>query len=104
MSGFSTAMAAIFANSHMAVDAVWTPGGRTDGVTVRAILRSPDDVTRFGEARAWSETVQADVLVADVPDPQKGDLVEIDGNVHQVQGAPVRDRERLTWTLDLRPI
>ena len=32
-----------------------------------------------------------------------GDRIEIDGEAFLIQGEPVRDRERLVWTVDLRP-
>ena len=30
-------------------------------------------------------------------------LIEIEGDAFLIQGEPVRDRERLVWTVDLRP-
>jgi len=35
--------------------------------------------------------------------PRPGDRLEIDGDAFLIQGEPVRDRERLVWTVDLRP-
>ena len=35
--------------------------------------------------------------------PRPGDPIEIDVDASLIQGEPVRDRERLVWTLDLRP-
>ncbi len=35
--------------------------------------------------------------------PRPGDRIEIDGDAFLIQGEPVRDRERLVWTVDLRP-
>jgi hypothetical protein len=70
---------------------------------VRAILRRPDDVTGFGEARIWSETTRLDLRVADVANPRPGDRLEIDGDAFLIQGEPVRDLEWLVWTVDLRP-
>src|SRR6056297_3065280 len=51
----------------------------------------------------WSETTRVDLRVAEVPAPRPGDRVEIDGDAILIQGEPVRDRERLVWTVDLRP-
>ncbi|HDR27450.1 head-tail joining protein, partial [Rhodovulum sp.] len=72
-------------------------------VLVRAILRRPDDVTGFGEARLWSETTRVDLRIAEVPNPRPGDRIEIESEAFLIQGEPVRDRERLVWTVDLRP-
>jgi len=41
--------------------------------------------------------------VAEVPAPRPGDRLEIDSDAFLIQGEPVRDRERLVWTVDLRP-
>ncbi|WP_420029473.1 head-tail joining protein [Rhodovulum visakhapatnamense] len=70
---------------------------------VRAILRRPDGITGFGDARLWSETTRLDLRLAEVANPRRGDRVEIDGEAFLIQGEPVRDRERLVWTVDLRP-
>ena len=45
----------------------------------------------------------ADLRVAEVANPRPGDRVETDGEAFLIQGEPVRDRERLVWTVDLRP-
>lgn len=103
MSAFAAAIARIFADPIMAVDATWLPGGVPPGATIRAIRKAPDHTTSFGGARVWSETVQVDVMVTEVPTPEPGDRVVIAGEMHEVQGEPMRDRERLVWTLDLRP-
>ena len=54
-------------------------------------------------SRLWSETTRIDLRVAEVAKPRPGDRVEIDGDAFLILGEPVRDRERLVWTLDLRP-
>lgn len=55
------------------------------------------------DARLWSETTRIDLRVAEVANPRPGDRFEIDGDAFLIQGEPVRDRERLVWTVDLRP-
>ena len=60
-------------------------------------------VSEFGDARLWSETNRIDLRIAEVPNPRPGDRIEIDGDTFLIQGEPVRDRERLVWTVDLRP-
>jgi hypothetical protein len=103
VNAFAAAMTRIFADPNMAVDATWLPGGAAPGTTIRAIRKAPDHATSFGGARVWSETVQVDVMVAEVPSPEPGDRIVIAGETLEVQGEPMRDRERLVWTLDLRP-
>lgn len=102
MTAFAAALDALFADTHLARDVVYTAEGGAPSL-VRAILRRPDDVTSFGEARLWSETTRLDLRVTEVAAPRPGDRVEIEDEAYLVQGEPVRDRERLIWTLDLRP-
>ncbi|HDR30078.1 head-tail joining protein [Rhodovulum sp.] len=102
MTAFAVAMDALFADAHLGRDVVYTAEGGVP-VLVRAILRRPDDVTGFGEARLWSETTRIDLRVAEVPNPRPGDRIEIDGDAFLVQGEPLRDSERLIWTVELRP-
>ena len=67
------------------------------------VARRADAITDFGDARLWSETTRIDLRLAEVPAPRPGDRIEIEGDVFLIQGEPVRDRERLVWTVDLRP-
>ncbi len=101
MTAFATAVDALFANGNIARDVVYTADGGAPTL-VRAILRRPDDVTGFGDARIWSETTRLDLRVSEVANPRPGDRIEIDGEAFLIQGEPVRDRERLIWTVDLR--
>ena len=101
-SAFASVLDALFADAHLARDVVYTAEGGAPSL-VRVILRRPDDVTNFGETRIWSETTRIDLRVAEVPAPRPGDRLEMDGDAFLIQGEPVRDRERLVWTVDLRP-
>ena len=102
MSAFAAAVSALFADPNIGRDAAYTPEGGAP-VLVRVVARRADAVTDFGDARLWSETTRLDLLVAEVTNPRPGDRVEIDGDAFLIQGEPARDRERLVWTVDLRP-
>lgn len=102
MSAFAAAVDLLFADPNIGGDAVYTPDGGAS-VPVRIIARRADEVTGFGEARLWSETTRIDLRVAEVANPRPGDRIDIDGDTYLIQGEPVRDRERLVWTVDLRP-
>ena len=102
MTALDAALDALFADSNIARDAVYIAEGGAPRL-VRVVSRRADEVTSFGEARLWSETTRVDLRVAEVPEPRPGDRIEIDGEAFLIQGAPVRDRERLVWTVDLRP-
>ena len=102
MSAFSAALHALFGDPNLARTAIYEPA---DGepLPVRVIARRADTVTEFGGGRLWSETTRLDLHVAAVPDPRPGDRIVIDGEAFVVQGEPLRDRERLVWTIDVRP-
>ena len=102
MSAFTSAVDVLFVNPHIARDAVYVAEGGVP-VLVRVAARRADAVTDFGDARLWSESTQVDLRVAEVPNPRPGDRIEIEGEAFLIQGEPVRDRERLVWTVDLRP-
>lgn len=103
MSVFEAALGRIFGNPSMAVAAVWISATTSEERTVRVMRRAPDRISEFGAGRFVSDTMMVDVRVSDLPDPRPGDLIVIGADSFILQGEPIRDRERLIWTLDLRP-
>ena len=87
----------------MAVDAYWISTGTTEEHAIRLIRRTPDEISSFGAARILSDTMIIDVLVSELVNPRPDDLILFGTESFVIQGEPVRDRERLVWTLDLRP-
>lgn len=102
MTAFAAAVDALFADPNLGRAAMYEPADG-DPFPVRVIARRADAVTEFGEARLWSETTRFDVRVGEVATPRPDDRIVIDGTAYIVQGEPLRDRERLVWTLDTRP-
>ena len=102
MSAFTAAVGALFADGNIGCDAVYISEGGAP-VLIRVVTRCADDITSFGDARIWSETTRVDLRVAEVATPRSGDRLEIYGDAFLIQGEPTRDRERLVWTVDLRP-
>lgn len=102
MSVFAAAIDNLFADPNIAIEATYIADGGAPQL-IRVVTRRADEVTRFGDARVWSETTRIDLRVAEVPNPRPGDRIEIDGEGFNIQGEPVRDRERLVWTVNLRP-
>jgi hypothetical protein len=102
MTAFAGLVDRLFADPNLGRDAVYEPAGG-EPVAVRVVARRADAVTEFGDARLWSETTRLDLRVSEVADPRPGDRIIIDGEAFVVQGEPVRDRERLVWTLEVRP-
>jgi hypothetical protein len=102
MSAFAAAVDALFADPNLGRAATYEPADG-DPFPVRVIARRADAITDFGEARLWSETTRVDVRVSEVETPRPGDRVVIEGDAFVIQGEPLRDRERLVWTLDTGP-
>ncbi len=102
MTAFAIAVDALFADPNLGRDATYEPADG-DAFPVRVIARSADAIADFGDARLWSETTRFDLRVSEVATPRPGDRLVLDGESFVVQGEPVRDRERLIWTIDTRP-
>ena len=102
MTAFAAIIEILFADPNIGGEAIYTSDGDVPAL-VRIVARRADAITEFGDARLWSETTRIDLRVADTPNPRPGDRIEIDGEAFLIQGEPVRDRERLVWTVDLRP-
>ena len=102
MSVFAAAIDNLFADPNIAIEATYIADSGNP-VLIRVVTRRAEEITGFGEARLWSETTRIDLRVAEVPTPRPGDRVEIAGEAFLIQGEPVRDRERLIWTVNLRP-
>lgn len=102
MSAIAAAVGALFADPNIGRDAVYIADGGAP-LLVRVVARRADAITDFGDARIWSETTRIDLRVVEVPEPRPGDRIEIGGDAFLIQGEPVRDHERLVWTVDLCP-
>ncbi len=102
MSVFAQAIDDLFADPNLAKDAVYLPEGG-EPIAVRVIARRPDRVLDFGDARLHAETAIFEVRASDVPSPRPSDRFEVGGEMFVIQGEPIRDSERLVWTLDTRP-
>jgi hypothetical protein len=102
MSAFASALDRLFGDPNLALTAIYIPAVG-DPFPIRVLARRADGIASFGEARLWSETTRLDLRVAEVAEPRPGDRIVVDGDAFVVQGEPVRDRERLVWTIDVRP-
>ena len=102
MTAFAAIVETLFSDPNIGREAIYASDGGAP-VLVRVVSRQADAITDFGDARLWSETTRVDLRVAEVPTPRPGDRLEMDGDAFLIQGEPVRDRERLVWTVDLRP-
>ena len=103
MSVFTSAINDLFGDPNLARDAVYRTDGTDPGVPVRVMLRRPDRIDAFGETRLAAATTLVDIRLTEVAAPEAGDAVVIGGETFVVQGQPLRDAERLVWTLEVRP-
>ena len=103
MTAFTAAIDALFADPNLGVNAIYRAGGEAPGTTVKAIVRQPDRIGTFGETRIATEATLIDIRTSELAAPVEGDTIEMDGAVYVIQGEPMRDAERLVWTLDTRP-
>jgi hypothetical protein len=104
MTAFSAAIDTIFADPNMAADATWLPAGVPPGFPVRVIVRAPDEMQDFGQAKLQQATTVIDVRVSDLSSPGLTDQVQIGSDLFAVQGSPRRDVRRLVWSINLRPL
>ncbi|HQS59907.1 MAG TPA: hypothetical protein PKZ37_16145 [Gallionellaceae bacterium] len=49
-------------------------------------------------------TTRFDLCVAEVATPSEGDTLIVAGQTYRIQGAPVRDRDGLLWTVQAYPV
>ena len=99
MSAFQEMIDALFSDSALARDVLYTPVAGT-ARTIRAVIKSPDRIVDVREMAIHTPTLVVDVRVSDVPDPGEGDTLSIGALTYVGQGEPVRDTENLVWTLD----
>ena len=104
MTAFTAATDVLFADPHLARDAVYRPAGAGGGIPVRVMLRRPDRIESFGETRLASSTTTLDVRASEVAEPEAGDILDLDGRTVVVQGTPILDAEGLVYTIDTRPL
>ena len=104
MTAFAAATSALFRDPNIAVDALYRPGGIGGGVPVRVIRAAPDRLAQFGESRFVTDTVGLDVAIAEAPNLAEGDTFEIEGTLHTIRGAPIRDADRLVWSAEARAL
>ena len=103
MSAFSAAIDVLFADPNLGAAVVFRAGGADPGMPVRVIVRQPDRIGNFGETRIAAATLVIDVRASEVAAPAEGDTIEMSGTVYVIQGEPIRDAERLVWTIEARP-
>lgn len=93
----------LFADPLLGADASFQTGASAP-YPIRLMVKQPDTVLGFGGGQIHSSTTLFDVRASDIPSPQVGDKIVYAGITYEVQAEPTADRERLVWTLDVRPV
>ena len=104
MTAFDLAVDSLFADPNLAVDAFLRLDGTGAALAIRVIRAMPDRFASFGEGRFVVDTVILNIRLADAPVLSAGDTVEIAGQLHEVQGTPTRDSDRLIWLAEARAL
>ena len=73
-------------------------------ITTRFVAKQADVVESFGDTRLVVATHRFDVMACDVAAPREGERFTAAGQIYQVVGEPLADRDRLIWTLTGAPL
>lgn len=93
----------LFTDPVLSKPATYLVAGTPTLYPVRVIAKQPDTVVGFGAGQLHVSTTLFDVRAWEVPEPAVDDQLTCDGVTYTVQSEPKADRERLVWTLDVRP-
>ena len=102
MTAFARALDLLFADPNLAHEA-WHRDSEGQFTRIRIIMRRNDDVTAFGSARLFSETMRFDVRVSELPAPRSDEQILLGDETFLIQGEPLRDRDQLIWTIEATP-
>lgn len=100
---FSGMIDQLFTDPVLSKPATYLAFGTSIPYPVRVIPKQPDTVVGFGDGQLHVSTTLFDVRSLEIPEPAIGDQITYDGTTYVVQSEPKADRERLVWTLDVRP-
>jgi hypothetical protein len=102
MTAFAAAVDVLFSDPNISAAATFIRSGDA-ARDIRVVVSRPDVVQDYSTARVQTDTVSLEIRVSDVAQPRRGDQIIVGGETRVVQGVPVRDRERLVWTVDTAP-
>ena len=101
MTAFDLATDSLFADQNLAINALLRLSGTGPALSIRAM---PDQFASFGAGRFVVDTVLLNIRLVDAPVLSAGDTVEIAGQLHEVQGTPTCDTNRLVWRVEARAL
>lgn len=99
MAGFSDAARRLDeeAAAHLGDPARYRVQGAGDGVTIQAMLTRSLNAVAMRDAMFAHEQPVIEALVAHVPGLAAGDLIDLDGRVWRLEGAPLRPDDGAWW-------
>lgn len=100
MSAFDIATGTLFADTNMAVSALFVPQIGS-AVSLHVILTAPDDYHQVGSSTIDAPTMMLAAKVADCPVITQGDQFIVNSVTYTVQGEPRRDPLQLIWQIDV---
>ncbi|MGF7176991.1 head-tail joining protein [Azospirillum doebereinerae] len=101
MNAFAGMLDSLFADSNMAVDALYTPPDGGPPVPCRAMIRQPDVDWRSGGSAIGTTARIAEIRVSEVAAMEEEGLLAFGGRTASVQKASRPDADRLVWRLEL---
>jgi hypothetical protein len=87
---------------RLGIPAIYTPAGGAP-VAVTITRSQPDEIVDVVASRVHTATEIFQLRVAEVPNPQAGDSLQVGGDTFTIQGEPVRDQHGLVWRLEAYP-
>jgi hypothetical protein len=96
VTAFDAAMAALIADPHLAVEAIYRAGGTGDPVPLRVLRSSPDRVADAFGTEILATTDILSVAITTLPSLAAGDSFTLGSDVLIVQHAE-RDATGTTW-------
>ena len=99
---FDLAIGTIFADPNIAKDALWRVGGVGDGLPVRVVFKTPQEIVSVQETRFELRATLIDVRLADIAAPTIGDTVQIieSGASYTITGLTTIDSARIVQTCE----
>lgn len=98
---FDLAVNAIFKDSNLTISAIYK-SANNDDLPIRVIKSTSRDDPDFGDTQLIDAKTYIDVKKSDVSAPKVGDLIVIDGEIHEIYASPKIDGLSLVWSCEVR--
>ena len=87
---------------RLGIPAIYTPAGG-EPLAVTITRRQPDEIVDVAASRVHTATTVFQLRVAEVANPQAGDMLQVGDDTFTLQGEPVRYQHGLVWRLEVYP-